>query len=478
VLIFTDAQVQILSQDMYDYPTNLASLNDDLAAITAAQGNWLDRDNANAVYTSNFIDILGAYHDELKYISGNERTDYDLADIDPAGRLAPNNIHFPSSPMWIWFEPKVDPSNLGNPISPWANTENAAILTAESWIDLLKNGFTDGAASTTSTSGFITDLINVTSTAGFTVNDRVILIDGANYLYGVVTQVAGLLLRISIVISSAGYGGIGVGATIENFHIGFTFGQLELGVGAGAGDSAFMAGLKVQADNAVMAWESRITAVEAALIANTAVGTLYTENQTELGLVQGHISDINTWQGFPPIGVGTSRFGTNLPAFESSMNARQLEFSPRTTQILNALGGITQPGISDGSFTGSGQYLELFKNLDLRLNKTSGSLRTYYDTELAISAVQSQLDILNAIQVRDSTTFNMKKFTANGAGTNTIVVDSVSGLALADTVKVISSTQPVLTATISAISGLSVTLSLVVSTAYTVAQSARIVKQN
>ena len=483
MLVFTDAQIQSLTQEMYDYAAMLLALNTNLAAVTAAQSGLLTKDDANAVYTSNFISILSSYHTELKYISGTERTTYDSAQIDIAGRLAPNNIHFPSPFLvWVYLEPKVHASNLGNPTSTWVNTENSAIQGAQINLDLLKNGwnYPPAAAMTSSNTGFYSgDLISVISNAGFAVNDKVLLTDGSDYLYGWVTQVIGFtVLRISITVASNGYTGIGSGATVQNYFQGFSFSELESGVGANPALSAFMVGLKSFVDNAVANWETYILAVQAAITANSAVGALYTQNQAALALVNGHINDINTWQGYPSIGIGTSRFGTNLPAFESSMSARQTEFSPRSSQISTALGSISQPGTSNGTYTGSGQYYELFKNLDQRLNKISGSLRAYYDSELGITAINQQIAVLNAQYARDSVTFNMKKFTADGSGTNTISVDSVSGLAISDTVKIISSTQPILTATISGISGLNVTLSVTVSSAYKVAESARLVKQN
>ena len=49
MLSFTDAQIKNISQSVVDYPTNLAALNVNLAAIVTAQAGLLTKDQSNEV---------------------------------------------------------------------------------------------------------------------------------------------------------------------------------------------------------------------------------------------------------------------------------------------------------------------------------------------------------------------------------------------------------------------------------------------
>jgi hypothetical protein len=474
-LTFTDPQIVELTQAMVDYPVNLASANSDLANANANQAKILSKDQSNTVFTNNWINIIAQYHAELKYLNGILRTDYNPADIDPAGRLTDPNIHFITSPIWVNFQPGVAASNLGNPTSAWTQTENAAITTANTNITLLKAGFTDGAANTTTTAAFIVDTVAVTSAAGFSIGNRVIFISGSNYLYGTITNIAGLNVTVTIISANASYAGIASGATMKNFDDGWTLAERESGVGSSAGDSAFMAAIKTIIDTNVGDWETRLNAELAALNLNDATGAEATQITAAKGLVNGHKTTIDTWQAFPSTGVGTSRFGTNLPALETALGARPAQITARIPEITGALGTLSQAG--DGSFSGAGQYFNLFDNLNTRLNKAGGTLRTYYDSGLAVTLFSQMITNLTNQYNRDSAIWLVQVFSADATGTNTVTLTSVTGLAVSDTVKVCSKTQPVIDATITGISGLDVTLSVTIPSTYKSGESARIVKE-
>lgn len=475
-LTFTDAQIKDLTQKVIDSPTLIAQADAQIAATTLNKAKVLASDNQNAVYTTNWVNILTQYHTEIKYLNGVLYTEYDTAQIPLAGQLLNPNIHFPTSPIWTKFQPKLDPSNTGLPTSVFANTETEALTRINTYFGLLKTGFTDGSGSTTTTGAFAVGVVAVTSTTGFSVGNHVLFISGSNFLYGTISLIAGLNVTVALVISSAGFSGILTGASMKNFHVGWTLGQRDSGTGASTGDSAYMAALKVQADVPVADWKTRLNAELTALNANDAVGTEKTQITAAKAQVSGHISVITTWQAFPAIGVGTSRFGTNLPALESDIAARPGEFATRIADITIALGGVTQN--PDGTYSGTTNYFNLFDNLNLRLNKAGGTLRTYYDSDLGVQLfTQLKTNIINQT-ARDNATFNIQVFSQDANGSNVVALASVAGLLVSDAVKIMSSTQAVLTATISGISGNLVTLSITVPNTYKASESARLVKQN
>lgn len=475
-LIFTDQQIKDLTQSVADAPVLIAQAQAQAVAAVVNKQKKLDTDNQNAVYSGNWINIIAQYHAEMKYLNGVQRSDYNPADIEPAGRLTDPNIHFITSPIWIKFQPKIAASNNGDATSVWANTETEALNRATPAIALLKNGWTDGAASTTTTGAYVALTgFPLTSAAGFTVGNRVLLESGTNYLYGTVLSVTGLNLMVTVISMSATEAAMTIGTTVKNFFVGFSFAQRESGVGTTVPQTALMTYLKTSIDSCVTDWKSRLNAELAALNANDAVGTEKTQNIAAKAQVNSHITVISTWQAFPSVGSLTSRYGTNLPALETDISARPAQYAARITEITTALGSVAQAG--DGTYTGTGNYFNLFDNLNLRLNKAGGTLRTFFDSDLGVQLfTQMAVNIQNQAN-RDSAQFVIRYFTQDGSGTTIVVVDSVSGLAVSDSVKIMSKTQAVLSGTISSITGLNVTLSFSVSADYKFAEGARLVKQ-
>jgi hypothetical protein len=474
-LTFTDPQIKDLTQGVLDAPNEIAKANIAKAAAITNQAKVLAQDNQNAVYTANWNNIITQYHAEVKYLGGTAYTDYNLANVPIAGQLL-DGIHFPKSPMWTKFQPKLDASNNGNPTSVWAQTESEAINRATPNITLLKTGFTSGAASTTTTGAYVPLTgFPLTSAAGISPGHTILFISGSNYLYGTVLTVAGLDVDVTIISASAGTAGILSGATAKNFHPGFTLGQRESGVGANPGESAYMASIKTLIDTAVADWKTRLNAEKSALLLNDATGTEATQITAAKSQVDGHITVITTWQAFPSIGVGTSRFGTNLPPLEADLALRPSEYATRISQITTALGSATQN--PDGTYAGTGNYFNLFDNLNLRLNLAGGTLRTYYDSALGVTLFDQQITNLTNTMNRDLATFDIHIFSFDATGTTTIKLASVTGLAPAQSVKVMSKTQAVITANIVSISAPNVVLDQIIPNTYKVSESGRLVRQ-
>jgi hypothetical protein len=474
-LVFTDTQLKDLTKGVLNAPANILAAQADQAAMVAQKAKLLVTDQGNETYTNNWLNIIARYHEELKYLNGVTHTNYDSAAIQPAGKLTQPNIHF-NPPTWVKFQPQLHASNNGIPIGAWANTETEAIDRANLYLDYLKNGFTDGAANTTATTGFVVDEIDVTSAVGLAAGNRVLFISGSNFLLGTIDTIVGLKLKIIIILSSGGFPGILTGATVANFHVGFSLAQRDAGTGANAGDVAYQAALKVPIDTAIADWKTRLNAEKTELLANDATGTEATEITNAKNLVNGHITTITTWQSFPAIGVGTGRFGTNLPPLEVSLANRPAQITSRITEITTALGSVSQ--LPDGTYSGSGNYFKLFDNLNLRLNIAGGSLRSYYDADLGVQALAQIVVNLQNQKIRDEATFNVKSFTADADGTNVIKVNTITGLIVTDAVKIMSNSQAVLSAVITGIAGLNVTLDITIPNTYTVADLARLSKQS
>jgi len=479
-LTFTNDQIKELTQKILDAPTTIASLEADKANLIAQKAQYLATDNTNAVYTNNWLNIISQYHTELKNLNGVSKTNYDTANIQSSGQLADGNIHFPmAAPVWVNFQPKKHASNEGEPVGTYANNENDAIPVANDAISLMKSGFSSGSATTTTKGAFTTDTVSVTSAVGFAVGDKVLFTSGSNFLYGTITSIGvavpltGTPMQVSIIFSSSSYAGIAIGATVKNSFSGFTLSQRNSGSGSNAGETALLLALEGDIDTKVGLVKTALDAQKVALLANDATGAEAAEITATKTTLDTRISSVATWQGYPQTG-STSRFGNNLSEIETLLSTRLTEIPARATQITTRLGSITQN--PDGTYSGDGNYFNLFSSLDVRLNKGGGTLRSYYNSDLGIALFTNMIVSFQNQVDRDSAAFTVKALGANANGTNQITVTDSTGLT-AGPAKVMSSTQPVIDVNIASIFGSTLTLDVTVSSDYKAAESARIVKQ-
>jgi hypothetical protein len=244
-----------------------------------------------------------------------------------------------------------------------------------------------------------------------------------------------------------------------------------------ASETSYMNGIEGLLDTSVGQWTSYLTPQQSALTANDAQAPDAAEISSALVDVNGMISDITTWSALPVYGVGTSRFcDAQLPLIQNGITNRTSQIPARAAQIITRLGSVSQAG--DGSFTGTGQYHNFFTNVNIRVNKANGTLRNYYQMDLIIATFDQSIANITAQAARDSSTFTIKEFSANGNGTTTVSLTDTSGLVLLDSMKITSNTQPVIDVIIQGIFGLNVTLDVAIPSTYTQSDKARLVKVN
>ena len=482
MLTFTDSQIKETTGQMLAAPAKLESQAASQANAANAKAGYLDLDKANAIYTDQYLAIIQAYHDEYKLISGIQKTITSEASITAGGKLDSGNTFFPDAsnpPIWQKFQPFLAPEVLGNPTTTYAATEQAAWTPLQNYITLLETGFTSGSASTAFTLGTSTT-VSVLLSTGFSVGDKVIIFDtGSGWVYGTINLItAGIPPAATLItydtVSSGGT--LGSTGTIANHDGGFSMAQRENG-GVSGGRGAYLTGLKTSIDTQVTTWAANLTSQLTALNTNQDTVAPGPANVTTAKTnVTTAKSTITTWQARPATGTGLSRYGAYLDNdIVPLISTRTSQISVRTPQIPAALGTVTQA--PDGTYTGSGFYFKLFGNIDLRLNKTGGTLRQYYQQDLVGAAFAQQTSLTKGTTSRDAETFLVKIFQTDADGTNVIQLADVNSLTNGESVKIITNTQPVITTTISSITGQKVQLAASVPNTYTVADQARLVVQ-
>ncbi len=479
MIAFTDDQIRTISKEIITLPAKIASA---LASATDQETQKVlagEKDDGNKVFFDHYLEIIDSYHQELRWIDGNDRALYDDANIIPAAQRAPGNVHYPTSPFWTNFQPKLVASNNGNPVTAQPSYEllHLPIITAQ--IDLLLNGYTDGALDDISTTAAAAGIVEVT-TGGFS-DDEWIVVDNAGIsLLGVITDTTGTPTMggaqvLAYTVLAAAAGALGVGSRVRNFHPGFSNAEREGTSGPYAPE--VMAYFKTLVDNAVADWIPFLTPQKTALEANDATGAEATQNTTALASVDDALDAIDTWQNSPATGAGVGRYGnTVLAPLQAVIATRTTDLPTRATEISTSLGSVSQGG--DGSYSGTGNYNLLFDWINQRVSFCEGSLFKYYNYDLGkrfltenATNMQNKLDEYLAVML-------VKKLTADYVSGLNVTLENTTGLSIGNEVKFLTDNDVdgVINAEITAVAVSIVGIDTPLTAAFTVAAVARLVK--
>lgn len=243
-------------------------------------------------------------------------------------------------------------------------------------------------------------------------------------------------------------------------------------------------------------WKAFLQATTPVIVTTDTNTGRQTQNNTSIADVANAIAQINIWlayatfdtshgqttcAGFNSYNVNllsATKFRVNeLSVLKNEITAR-LSFIPtRAAQINTNLGSVVQD-ISTGNITSSsGFYGDRMSILNLRLNLMNGSLRKVEGLKLGEKAQDEATNSnANAASVYGSV-MKVSAFKAPATGISTIHVKDATGFAVADSVYVISDTQLEIPATIVAVSGNAITLSVNIPAKYRQNENARIYKE-
>lgn len=479
---FTDPQLKTVSKVILDTPQELAQTiaNKDNAIIGKADA--LKKDEANEVFFDAVLSTVDQYQKELRAINGSNRALYQEADLNNGGKLAPGNPHFTED--WILFPPKLTSAMNGSPVVNEASHEIMRLGELNEAIQILKTGFADGAVSTTLDSSYNGGpTIDVVS-GSFNLGDRIIIFGGG---FSALAEVTGVTVippdpgpppttgstSITLTVLAAPGGSIPMGGTVQNFFAGFNNTQRESWVVSPFNEVFLYLRTKVVEEKDFV--KGFLNDQLAALNLNGAVGAEATANNTAKADVQTSLNLITTWENLADTGAG-SKFGdTGISNLDTVMTSRSAQAPARATAIVDSLGSSVQA--PDGSFSGSGQYATLATWIDLRINKSAGTLRVFYDFDQIIAFIDQSIAVVQKRKDEYDQYMLVKRIVSNPNDTAIIGLEDVTGLAISDSVKIIDdSVLPSLNATIVNITGNIVTLNVSVPSTYTTAQSVRLIK--
>jgi hypothetical protein len=461
-ITFTDPELRAASHEVLFFPVILAIFNKQKDQAITEQQKILLTDDSYAVFYNHYSNIIANYHTERKHLNGSTNTNYDTQNLIDAAQQLPGNVHFPTSPLWVNLIPKLVSSINGSPSGSVSTFESDAISKITPQISLLTSGFTDGAVSEVLNSAYTSgNTINVTgNTSGNFVSGNRIVVDNANVsLFATVNSVtlAGSPPKqvLNVTILAPPSTTLPTGSRIRNFSPGFTNSEREGTTTAYAPE--VMNYFKSLIDPEVSYWQTELLAEQVALLANDAVGPEASEISTARTNVANALSVISFWLAAPSTGAGTSRYGdTQLTPLQSQISTRTTAIPVRLTQISTRLGSVSQ--IGDGSYTGSGNYFNLFKWVDLRISKAGGSLLSYYNFNLVISYLdqkivqttdkKAQLDSsMLVIQLLDN-----EENPPAIDNTSKVFVNDTTGISVSDSIKIIDDNTSAPSSTVSIVS--------------------------
>ena len=243
-------------------------------------------------------------------------------------------------------------------------------------------------------------------------------------------------------------------------------------------------------------WKAFLQATTPVIVTTDTDTGRQTQNNTSIADVANAIAQIDIWLAYATFDTthgqttcaGFNSYNVNLLdptkfragellVIKNEITAR-LSFIPtRAAQINANLGSVVQD-LSTGNITSSsGFYGDRMSILNLRLNLMNGSLRKVEGLKLGEKAQDEAVNSnANAASVYGSV-MKVSAFRAPATGISTIHVKDATGFSVSNSVYVISDTQAEIPATIVAISGNAITLSVNIPAKYRQNENARIYKE-
>jgi hypothetical protein len=476
-MALTQLQRIQISGEQLDIPLKVQAALDTQAQLAGVKADLLAKDSSVKIFFDKFNLQADSYQNERRWVDGTTYSTVIESDITNAAQRAPGNKFLPGDGSWVNFQPKLHASALGNPTTNSANDELEIFTQLTFLINFMLNGQISGVADDTLAMPYSPGAGTMDVTTGGQTIGNLLIVEGGGFsgLFKI-TNVSGMTLTVTELVVPDGTLPATTSNALENIT---AFTNSERNTLVSTLFQNVLTGLATQITAQVALWETAIDNQLTQLNLNT---DSRSPQATEITNAKNDITNaksiIDTWQAWPDTGTlgNDSKFVTvNLTPLQAEVTARTTYAGTRNTEITTALGTVSQAG--NGTYSGSGIYHERFKQIDLRINAAGGPLTEYYEKNMADSALSQIVTTATNTQTTYNSELRTEKFTADGNGTNTITVGSVSGFSIGNTIFVVSDTQSELTGTITGISGLNIQLSFTVSNLYKTGERARIYKQ-
>lgn len=476
-LAFTDDQIKNISKDMLLLPFKIndpaTGLIAQKVAYMASIDSMLATDNDQKVFSDLHIASSGFYHTELRKLTGNQRTSYSDADIVSAAKKE-NSPHFPTDPIWTPFTPKLTDKVNGLPSTATGDkTEANYISEFNALLDLLKTGFSLGVGSYLGSilGNKFTTALPIT---GIAAGERILFTSISSAFIAIVDAVTENVPNWEVDFTVE-YGTAFTGAATLNESFSGLSDNMRSGITPLGIYTSIYNSLQTAITNKEGEWKTNVQAQKTALDSNGDIAPRKANVDAAKTNADGTLTVLTAWEALTPLIVGGKLTDSGLTNILAKATDRSAWSTTRSSQILTDLGSVTQA--PDGAPSGTGLYLEIFKMIDARAAAATGSLAKYYAGLMGVGLFDKKISLANDQLTQYQNIMYSPKISADTViGQDTFTVDSVTGLAVSDQVKVMDNESIVYTRTITQITGTSVKLNTGIPLVLTIAAMARIVK--
>lgn len=479
---FTDAQLRTASKDLLDSQAQLDILDQQSSQASDGKQDAYNKDKNNKIFYDEYVNIIHQYNIERQAITGNIITEYSESTLISAAKIEAGNLHFPISPPWVKFQPKILSENNGSPFSSVLITEMTAAQESQDAITKIISGFSSTTPFSSSLSDPYTGGNSISVVSGSANPGDIILVQsGGDLLIGEVissgvggtcslpayTDEPTCLLNsgvwtpnygITFNIIKAPSGTLPFGSSVTNYHPGFTNAQRT-----SATSDPVLLYFQEEISNKLSAFYDFLDIEIVALKANDAAGVESAEITTAKNNVQDAIDIYNLFISSPYLDVVNGRYGDIILGQVSASITLRLSQGPiRSNQILSRFGSISQDG--SGNVSGTGQFYNLWKWIELRVSKAGGSLNKYYSFDLTTVFLGAVGNSTNNKIDEYSSVMEVYKLASDSNGTYILSMSDATGLSVSDVVTVLDdvTSHGVFNGTIQTIDGNNITLDILV----------------
>ena len=479
-----DTILRDISKFLYDYPSILSRAQQGVIVATQNRDNQLSRDETNTFYTDNFSQTIEFFHNELEYLSGETRTEYNESNIQLAARRV-EQPHWPigSNPWTPIYFRTVDAFN-GNPRgSTNERLESPYITDVVFEVNLILDGLTGPTGRPISSTYNGGNSVGTgSSLGGISVGD---LIHIGGEAYGIVTSTfctdpdPPATPSCTVTFDLLGWSGNSVpsGESVtgvfpsfsENERIGNTTPSLP----------NLLPLLKNHLETLLQPYKDFLDNTMIPFVEDNPTFNYRPSQNNAISFINGLRNMIEEWENKPDLDAVDSRWSNDnfIDVFRSSLlSRRDVNIPFRISEIEQNLGQVTQD--SDGKYSGDGAYYDYVLAINDRVFPAGGSLSSFYQAQLGIEVAENSVfSIQNRKQNTDNIMF-VARLVNDSTSANTLNVDDTSGLSVGDQILILSETQPTVTRVIAGLTSSVVVMNVAIPQGYLVSDSARAVKLN
>lgn len=481
-----------------DFFSSAATNNTSDAAI------YQQSDDMNKALMTYYNAICASYEAEKRALNGQVATTFSESDVQDSAEEISGNIFYPFDVDLAINNPNLIPGTIDTDDPPDGQSDQmvdavngvAASTDSQYEQNILSNPPVSGANS----GDGLTQLISIIKN-GFTPSTSLLTTLTSNYVPGsgtmhvaIGTNFANGEFLLAYTSSAAGLFLVksGGGSTtltvyevipplttisfltsiVNNSFSGFTNTERNTLVASTAALQPILTGLSTTGTNSitskVLAWETKVDAENSALASNDEErSTQQSQNNSAVTNNNNTKLVIDAWQALSNTGSSGKFVDSSLLTLSTQITSRTSVVSTRLTQISGALGSVTDNG--DGSVTFSDNddiYPARYKFLNLRINRTLGTLKQVVNLGKNSSMLTSMVDLLNSSKDEYDLRMYATKLANDADGSTQIEVEDASGFALNDLIYIVSETQPEISVTLNYIDGNKLVLSSKVSADY------------